>query len=403
MSMPERVAVAGRAGEQAGADRAAGRAGEDAPGAGARRLGGRGDAAGGPHHERLGQPAPRRRLAQPPEVAAEQRREVGVDRRRRAALVLAEARQHLVRGGDVDAGQFAAQALGDRPLVRRVEIGEEQADRDRFGAARADQLRQPLRLARGERLEHALRPDPLVRLEAQLRRRPAAPASACTAGTARAAPGGRSRAGRRSPASRSAPCARRAPPAARWSRPSSRGRRTRPRRASAPARRSTSSTAAITPSDWSSGVVGSFAVWTVSPSKRTASVKVPPTSTPSSIRRRYARQRHPRGGRPVRPEDDVDAVQLGVDRREVGAQVAAARLLALQRAGGDRRGERVGVAAQLAQLLGAPQRPGQPPDRFSRRLAWRREAPPARRRAARPPAPRPAPPARRGCRRRSTR
>ena len=38
MSKPERVAVAAGAGEQAGADGAAGRAGEHAPGAGSRRL-----------------------------------------------------------------------------------------------------------------------------------------------------------------------------------------------------------------------------------------------------------------------------------------------------------------------------------------------------------------------------
>ena len=58
---------------------------------------------------RPGAAAPRPPAASPrrPEVAAEQGREVGVDRGRRAALVLAEAGQHLVRGGDVDAGQLA--------------------------------------------------------------------------------------------------------------------------------------------------------------------------------------------------------------------------------------------------------------------------------------------------------
>src|SRR5262249_48056360 len=57
----------------------------------------------------------------------------------------------------------------------------------------------------------------------------------------------------------------------------------------APARRRTSSTTAITPSDWSDGVVGAFAVWRRSPSSRAASVKVPPTSTPRSIAGRYLR------------------------------------------------------------------------------------------------------------------
>ena len=49
-----------------------------------------------------------------------------------------------------------------------------------------------------------------------------------------------------------------------------------------PARASAASTAAITPSDWSSGVVGAFAVTSTPSPSRTASVNVPPTSTPSS-------------------------------------------------------------------------------------------------------------------------
>ncbi len=53
----------------------------------------------------------------------------------------------------------------------------------------------------------------------------------------------------------------------------------------APARTSTASIAAITPWDWSSGVLGILAVWSRSPSSRAASVKVPPTSTPRSIAR----------------------------------------------------------------------------------------------------------------------
>jgi len=52
--------------------------------------------------------------------------------------------------------------------------------------------------------------------------------------------------------------------------------------ADAPARSSAAVTAARTPSDWSSGVVGDLAVTSRSPMATTASVKVPPTSTPSS-------------------------------------------------------------------------------------------------------------------------
>src|SRR4051794_30253751 len=63
--------------------------------------------------------------------------------------------------------------------------------------------------------------------------------------------------------------------------------------ASRPARSSAARTAAITPSDWSSGVLGALAVTRrPSSSARTASVKVPPTSTPRSTGRgRYALSR----------------------------------------------------------------------------------------------------------------
>ena len=117
-----------------------------------------------------GRPASLGRLAEPAQVAAEQRREVGVDRRRRAALVLAEARQDLVRGGDVDAREArrAGARRGARSCVG-VEVGEEQADRDRLGAAVADQRSASRsRLAVAERLDDPLRPDPLGGLEAQL-------------------------------------------------------------------------------------------------------------------------------------------------------------------------------------------------------------------------------------------
>ena len=126
-----------------------------------------------------------RRLAEPPQVAAEQRAEVGVDRGRRAALVLAEARQHLVRGGDVEVGQALAQVRGDAALVGGVEVGEEQADRDRLGAAaspaaRASRSGSPS--ASGSTTPSG--PIRSVGLEAQLAARPAAPASARRAGRA---------------------------------------------------------------------------------------------------------------------------------------------------------------------------------------------------------------------------
>ena len=137
----EGIAVAAELGQETGANCASRRPGEDAPGARPRRLLGGGDAAGGAHHQRLWQSGVRARLAQLAEVAPEQRAEVGVDHRRRAALVLAEAGQDLMGSGDVDAGQALAQVGGDPLLVGRVEIGEEQADGDRFGSARLDRRR----------------------------------------------------------------------------------------------------------------------------------------------------------------------------------------------------------------------------------------------------------------------
>ena len=160
----------------------------------------------------------------------------------------------------MDAGQPLAQVRGDRPLVGRGR-GRRRAGRRRPPRRRLapDARRQPLGLPRRERLDDAVRRRSARRPRSAARGRPAAPASACRAGTGRAGSGGRSRAGRRSRGSRPGRCGRRVPRAARWSRPSSRGRRSRPRRprrrpAPAPPR-----PRAITPSDWSSGVVGTFA------------------------------------------------------------------------------------------------------------------------------------------------
>ena len=67
-------------------------------------------------------------------------------------------------------GQLTPQELGDPPLVGRVQVGEEQADGDRLGAARAHGLGQAQRLALGELGDDdAVGADPLGGLEAQLR------------------------------------------------------------------------------------------------------------------------------------------------------------------------------------------------------------------------------------------
>ena len=343
---------------------------------GPRRLRGRRDAAGGLHHQRLRQPGVRGGLAEPAEVAAEQGGEVGVDHGGRAALVLAEPRQHLVRGGDVDAGQRArAGARRAARSWRGVEVGEEQADRDRLGAAVARAARRAARA----RPRRAARPRPSgpIRSAASKRssgvdqRRRLRRAEAVEA---RGGPGGRSRAGRRSPRSRPGRCGRRAPRAGRWcptvipwaKASTVAGARRRP--GPAPRRPRPSP-----PPTGRSGVVGTLAVWTRSPSNRTASVKVPPTSTPSSMGRRYRTAQCPA----LLADLAVGACQARGGRRRarwcVGRssgqsvpQVAAARLAALQRAGGDRpRRAGRGRAISSRQLLGAARRPGQAPDRLA--------------------------------------
>src|SRR3954463_4359450 len=70
-----------------------------------------------------------------------------------------------------------------------------------------------------------------------------------------------------------------------------------PPAAVAPAASAAAATAVRTPCDWSSGVVGALAVWTRSPATRTASVNVPPPSTPRSATARPLRQPAPGGER----------------------------------------------------------------------------------------------------------
>ena len=165
---PDRVAVPREARQQRGADGTAGGPGEDGLGAGAGRLGERGDAARGLHHRRFGEAAPPGRLGETLEVAAEKGGEVGVDHGRRAALVLAELRQHLVRDRDVDSLEPLAQPLRQRPLVGGVEVGEEQADRDRLGPGPLELIREALDLLGVEWLDHPVRRDPLGGAEAQV-------------------------------------------------------------------------------------------------------------------------------------------------------------------------------------------------------------------------------------------
>ncbi len=102
------------------------------------------------------------------QVAIDERRDIGVDNGRARALILAVFRQDL-------AGEryrrMAAQRLGQKLLVLRVQEGEEQAYRDGLDALRADALGDRGGTGRGQRLKHgSIRRDPLVHLEAPRRR-----------------------------------------------------------------------------------------------------------------------------------------------------------------------------------------------------------------------------------------
>ena len=63
--------------------------------------------------------------------------------------------------------QLGAQALGERALVSRVQIGEEEADRDGLRSRGAQLGDQAVDLRLGEGLDHAIRPGPLGGAEAE--------------------------------------------------------------------------------------------------------------------------------------------------------------------------------------------------------------------------------------------
>ena len=72
---------------------------------------------------------------EPRDVVAHLRPDEGVHRRRREALELAELRGDVGRDGDERIRVLLEHDLAGAPLMRRVEVGEEEADRDRGDAA----------------------------------------------------------------------------------------------------------------------------------------------------------------------------------------------------------------------------------------------------------------------------
>ena len=211
-----------------------------------------------------GSPRSARGLAEPAEVAVEQGREVGVDDRRRAALVLAELRQHLDEAETWTPSSALAQALGDRALVRRAR-GRRTAGRSRSTRPRGP----PPRWRSGRARPRLERPRP------RRRGRPARRASMRSAGAtsglgqrraeaveARAGSGGAISSRSAKPARGDQRRARAAPleqGVGADGHPVGEASRRRP--ASAPARSSAASIAVDhAASDWSSGVVGALAV-----------------------------------------------------------------------------------------------------------------------------------------------
>ncbi len=129
-------------GERAGAEHAAGRPRGEQRDAATPRLVDREDAPRRVHHRdralvaRGVQP-----LAHPVEVAVHRRRQVRVEDRRRGALVLAQHRGELARGGDEPA---VAEPLLELPLVLGVQERPEEGHRDRLHPLLAEPLAEPV-------------------------------------------------------------------------------------------------------------------------------------------------------------------------------------------------------------------------------------------------------------------
>ena len=216
------------------------------------------------------------------EVAAGDRAKIGVGGGRRRPLVLAELGRDLVRRDHVRLRVPSAQLLGDSPFVRRVAEREEQADGDR--------LRFDLGQAREVERRDARRPARFARP----RRRSAPAEPAARDGRRRVDRGGRDSAvagggGARSPRSPQRPSARPSARAVRWSPPSSRARSARPQSSAASRmiRAASTTDPPAPPRRHLRRVQRPLA-------SSTASVKVPPTSTP---RNAIAGIQHRRTGR----------------------------------------------------------------------------------------------------------
>ncbi len=159
----DRVVDARQRGDPLRADHAACGTGDEDHGGVRGGLLDRCDSAGGAHHERLGEPCLASRQPEGAQVARDDRPEVCVGGGRRAPLVLAELRRHLVRGNHVGLGVATAELPSDGLLVRGILEREQQADGDRL---RVD----PGQGREVERDDDAVPTDPLAYPHASLQR-----------------------------------------------------------------------------------------------------------------------------------------------------------------------------------------------------------------------------------------
>ena len=156
----DEVVVAGAPAGIGGGDDAGGRAGHHRLGRFARDEARRDHAAIAVHDQEVARVAPALQfLAQPLDIALQDRLHRGVDRGRHAALELARFRQQRMAGGDVAVRPEFGGDLGGAPLMRRVGVGMQEMDDQRL-AAGGDQSRRRPRAPRPRRAACAPRPTP---------------------------------------------------------------------------------------------------------------------------------------------------------------------------------------------------------------------------------------------------
>ena len=131
------------------------------------------------HHAAVGahdadlarEPLGPQKVLEPPQIGLHPRSHEGVERGGRGALVFAVFAHDLVRQGDEERGRRLAQDLADAPLMRRIGIGMQEADRDGFDLQRFERGDEAAQLALVERDQDvALRVHALGELEGEIAR-----------------------------------------------------------------------------------------------------------------------------------------------------------------------------------------------------------------------------------------